>query len=734
MKRFLKVTGIIIFGLVLIIGLSGYFFVKNFDLNQYKSYVEELATKQLGRKLVINGNASIGISLIPTLVVEDVELANADWASQPQMVKIKSLEIKLSLMPLIHKQVVIDRVVLISPEVYLEVAQNGKANWDFSKPAQRIDVEKVLIQHDETLTPEKQQIIEKVQHDSSNPAAAVLAGFAAKNVSIENGIVEYNDHKSGDKINVIINRFSFNEDSMDDDINAAFDVVYNGQKMSGKATLGSINTFLAGNLAYPFDATINAYGADLAAKGTVRDVMSNLSYATDVNFYNPGGNMGAPETTLKGYVEGTVKQVKVDIKLLNIVNNIITGRVSADISGKIPFINADLRSDLINLANFSSNSNFAFVIPSLIGTANASQLVPNTPIPYAEMNKVNAKAALDVKKLVIQPGMEANNVILQANLQNGVLAVNPLKLNFGGGDIAGDLTVNANTQTIGLNVASQNIVLQNLHQEFAVGGPGDFGIVSGGNTDIKINLTGNGNTYRQLVQTLSGQVIAIVNKSVVQTGNITFMTGNFLSQLLNVLPFAQKGNQQLDLQCAVLRADLGGGQAVFPKGIAVDSSSLKLVSNGNINLVNDKINFDIRPFSGKVVDTNVAQALSSFIKVKGTLENPKVTIDDKEALKSIVGVALTGPAYLGSKMVLDADPAPCYMALKGTSFQNKFPAPTAAQSASQDVYNGANDVVDGGVTVVKDTAKDLKTVGKDTAKQLEGAAKDIINIFKNQGF
>lgn len=477
-----------------------------------------------------------------------------------------------------------------------------------------------------------------------------------------------------------------------------------------------------GEAPYPFDLNASAYGINLTALGTARDLFGEPAYAADINVYNPAGNMGAPETTLKASITGTLKNVAAEIKTLNVVNNLITGKVRADISGKVPSINATLNSDKINLQNFNSSSNFAFELPSIISAAEASPLVPDTAVPYDVMKQVNAKLDLKVKKLVVNPGMSADNVSVGANLQNGVLNVNPLQLNFGGGDIAGTLTVNANTKSLKLDVTSSNILLQNLHQEFQIAGPGDFGIVSGGNTDIKITLTAAGSTYRQLVQSLSGQIIGIVNESVIQTGNVSFFTGNFISQLLNVMPFVKNSNQKMELNCAVVRADLGGGKAVFPKGIALQSNLLKLVSNGSVNLINDKIDFDVRPFSGKIVDTNAVQALSSFIKVKGTIENPKIALDDKAALKSVVGVALTGPAYLGSKLV-DADPAPCYTALQGTPYQNKFPAPTAVEKAATDVYNGAGDAVDDSVKAVKDTVKG-------TAKGLEDTAKGILNMFK----
>ncbi len=721
MKRLVKILGTVIFSLIIIIAIGGYLFVRNFDLNQYKSYVEDIVDKQLGRKLAINGNASVGISLIPTLVVEDVELSNAEWASQPQMAKIRRLEIKLSLLPLLHKQLVIDNVVLIAPEVYLETSADGKNNWDFGNAASQATANsqataKTAVQNQKAAYIANQSAVKQ------NPATALLAGFAAKNVVVTDGLLQYADAKSGKTTQVAINAFRLAEESMNDDIKASFDVVFDGQTIKGKTVLGSLNALFNSEEPYPFDITATAYGIDLTALGTARDLFGSPTYAAEINVYNPAGNMNAPETTLKTSVVGTLENIEANIAALNIVNNLITGTVKADISGRIPSIDAVLASDKINLQNFSTNNNLAIEQSFLIGTAEASPLVPETKIPYDVLKQVNARLNLNVSKLIVNPGMTAENVSVKADLQNGILNVNPLRLNFGGGDIAGTLVVNADTQSLKLDATSSNILLQNLHEEFQAAGPGDFGVLSGGNTDIKISLSGRGDTYRQLVQSLNGQVIGIVNESVVQTGSVSFLTGNFVSQLLNMMPFMKDSNKKLALNCAVVRADLGGGKAVFPKGIALQSDILKLVSNGSINLVNDKIDFDVRPSAGKIVDTNAVQALSSFIKIKGTLEDPKITLDDKAALKSVVGVALSGPAYLGSTLV-NVDPAPCYTALQGTTYQNKFPAPTAAEKAATDVYNGADEAVDDSVKAVKDTVKG-------TAKELENTAKNILNMFK----
>ncbi len=703
MRKFLKIAGIIVFGLIILIGVPGYYFIKNFDLNKYKSYASQLVEEQLGRKFAINGEASIGISLVPTLVLEDVELANADWAANPQMVKIQRLELKFALMPLLKKQIVVDKAVLSGPEIYLEVASDGNANWDFPalKTAKTAAYENRgwLIKSAQAAVPEEEK---------NNLKA--LAGFAAKNVVVENGLVNFNDRKDGTTANVVINNVTVSVPSANDKINAAFDVVYNNQPIKGKTELGSLAALIEGINPYPIILSGSAYGVSLDLNGSLVGIMSELRYAFETNIYNPAGNFGAPETTLKALIEGDMKKVDAEIRQLDIVNNVVTGTVSADISGKIPAVNAVLKSGRFDLTSLNQNKPTAMSMPTwnLIGSAYAADYVPDTEIPYKDMKSINAKADLQVGQLILAEGMQADNVLLKADLNGGLLKISQLRLDFGGGEIDATAEVNANSQSMKLSATSKNILLQNLHKEFAVTGKGDFGILSGGNTDLSINLSGSGATYRQLVQNLKGQVIAIVNQSVIQTGGLQFLTGNFLTEILNTLNFNSKKVTDLNLNCAVVRADLANGRAVFPKGIALSSKQLSLVSDGSLNLINDKLDFTIQPFSGKVVDTNVAQALSSFFKIKGTVQSPSIALDDKEALKAVVGIAATGgTAYLGSKLLLDPDGSPCYTALINTPYADKFPKPEGVGAATKDVYQDTTKTIETDVKALKDSAKDL---------------------------
>ncbi len=709
MVKLLKILLGVVLTLVIIVLVGGFIFIKTFDLNKYKPYVTELALKETGREVTI-GNASLGISLTPTLILNDVTMANAAWATEPEMVRIGELEVKLSILPLLKKQVVIDKIALLNTEIFLTENAEGKQNWMLELPAGDSTAKTEPAENASTGNTESAKSGTEV-----NSGAAVLAGFAAKDVVIENAVVKYSNLKSNQNIDVTVNKIAMNAASMDSNINLTFDVVYNQQNIAGEMTVGSVNSLLSGEGSFPVKAAVQAYGVDLKIDGALQNVLKNLSFGLNVNLYNPAGNFNAPETTLIAAVSGDLKEITADISSLNVVDNVIAGQVKANIAGTVPMIWADLKSDKINLMNFSKNSNTAWQMPALIASAHASELVPDEAIPFELLKTVNAEAKLSVGQLIIDQSMQADNVLVTARLQNGLLNVNPLTLDFGGGKIEAALSANAANDNVSVTLTSNDMKLQNLHQDFMVKDSKDFGIVSGGNLDLDINLSGAGKTYRQLVNNLNGRVIAIAGESVIQTGKLDFLSGNFITQLLNTLNLSSDKVRNVNMTCAVVRADLSGGKAVFPKGIALNAEQLNLVSDGSINLVNDDIDFSLRPFSGKVVDANLAQALSSFIKIKGTLTNPKIALDDAQAVQALIGVAATGgTAYLGSKLVLDADSSPCYTALAGTPYQSRFPAPSKASQATQDVY--------------QDTQKAIN----DSVKDIKGAAKDILGILSGK--
>ena len=696
--RLIKKTASIVSSIIIILAIGGYVFVRNFDLNRYKSYIEDIVNRETGRTLKMNGEAKLGISFIPTLVINDVELSNPEWAVNPQMVKLQKLEIKAAILPLLKGRIVIDKLILQQPEIYLETAADGQKSWEFTQMQSNSKAAAAGVR--------------KEQKVKSGGTMAAAAGLVAKQVELQNGIISYFDAKSGKTTQVLINDINLEIPEQDGPFNLNVDAELDGQKIVAEIEADNLASLLnEGRL--NFVAEVKALQVSAALTGAVEDVLESPRYAVEGNIYNPAGNFGAPETSLEMRVDGDVYSADINIQNLSVATNVITGTASVDWSKSRPQVKADLNTPSFDVNSLKAKAVSSLVPFSLIKEAQALEMVPNDKIPYEYLNMVDAVLNVKAGKLMLADDVNLTDVVLAARLQDGVLDVSKLDFGLGSGEITATATVNAATQAVKLNLRSSGLKLQDLHAPLATGANGSMQILSGGSLDIMADLQSSGATYRRLSENLDGQVIAIVDKSEIKTGRLEWLASNIFTKVLQLLKVDTNKNTNMDVACAVVRADFGKGQATFPSGIVFNGSKLQVVGSGSINLVNDKIDFTIAPTLNKLADGNIAQALASFVKLGGTLEKPKVGIDTRSALTTIVGTVASGGAYLGSEILLNGSDSPCYTALAGTAYASRFPKPSGVKAATKDAY------------------QDVNKTAKDAVKGLEDAAKDILGAFAN---
>ncbi len=101
------------------------------DWNQYKDQVRQAAREATGRDLTIAGDISLSVLPAPALQVDDVRFANIEGGESPDMVALKSLEVRVALLPLISQRIEVQSVRLRQPTIVLEKLADGRANWQF---------------------------------------------------------------------------------------------------------------------------------------------------------------------------------------------------------------------------------------------------------------------------------------------------------------------------------------------------------------------------------------------------------------------------------------------------------------------------------------------------------------------------------------------------------------------------------------------------------------------------
>ena len=118
-------------GIILVALIGAIFIVPSYiDWNDYKPEIAAQAKKATGRDLIIEGDIRIAVLPAPALVAHNVRFTNAKGAADPDMVRLKSVEVRMAVQPLLAGKIQFETIKLIEPIISLEVLADGRKNWD----------------------------------------------------------------------------------------------------------------------------------------------------------------------------------------------------------------------------------------------------------------------------------------------------------------------------------------------------------------------------------------------------------------------------------------------------------------------------------------------------------------------------------------------------------------------------------------------------------------------------
>jgi uncharacterized protein involved in outer membrane biogenesis len=95
-----------------------------------RTLVERTASASLDRRVTI-GSLRIGWGTTLTVALRDLRIANADWGSVPDMVRISALSAEIDAWALFRGVLRFDKLDLEAPQVILERSGDGAVNWRF---------------------------------------------------------------------------------------------------------------------------------------------------------------------------------------------------------------------------------------------------------------------------------------------------------------------------------------------------------------------------------------------------------------------------------------------------------------------------------------------------------------------------------------------------------------------------------------------------------------------------
>lgn len=727
MKKLLKVLIIIILiPVVLIGGVIG--FLKFADLNKYKPQIEEMAYKYTGLEVKIAGDIDIGVSLKPSLALSDVDINQ----QEKKLAHIGSALVQISIMPLLHKEIVVDRVETDNTEVYYGANDSVVIN-NLNAGMESAD-SPIIFDFDTTVA--NVDITGNGSVSSVNKIKA--SGYNQTEVSAVINAMGYTLNFDGDidglkeKIKAAAKyELAYKSNKIAGDISAdtAGEVPY--VKMSAGSDALSIPEFTAKKQAMSVGDWFikSAAAADYIPNTSIPyDYLKMVNADITVDVKKIVVDKDIVLTNLKG--DATVKNGTLKANVQNVVfkGNTISGSAEVTSPKALPYVKLNIKGEGFNLTDFQKKNEVkkasdkkAGLADWIIGTANASQLMANKVIPYKYLKMANADVNMNLKNLTLNKDVALSDIKLTAALKSSVLTTNIQNITAGSGTISGTITLNGGKKSLATDIKGKNIILQQLYKPLA-SAANEVNFKEGGKSNLLIKVNTTGDNTDQYLANLNGQIIGLVDKSVLKVKSLEKLQGNIIVQLLNMVKI-NVNNKNLNMKCAVVRGDISGGKVNFPKGIAVDASDFYLVANGKVNLQNDQLNLELQPFSGKITDVNISNVLGGLVKITGTVKNPKLGLNQTATAKNVIGILASGGAYNVGDMMLSADGAPCHTALKGTVYADYFPADKTPTGVVSNGYTNTKDAVKGLGKDIKNQAKDVKKQVKELGTQLKGLFK-----------
>lgn len=134
MNKVLKISIFVFLTILACVGVGVWYASSHVNPAQLTRLLSSSVKEATGRELVISGPVSLSVFPAIRVKAEQVSLSNASWASNPNMLTLKQMELDIRLLPLIKGSIEIGRVGLQGLQLNLQTNQAGEGNWNLAPP------------------------------------------------------------------------------------------------------------------------------------------------------------------------------------------------------------------------------------------------------------------------------------------------------------------------------------------------------------------------------------------------------------------------------------------------------------------------------------------------------------------------------------------------------------------------------------------------------------------------
>lgn len=330
----------------------------------------------------------------------------------------------------------------------------------------------------------------------------------------------------------------------------------------------------------------------------------------------------------------------------------LTGSGSVDLSGDKPRIEAQLASEILNIARYIPDDQ-APSAPAVQSKEEAARSDPDAgrvfssdPLPFDLLNAANADISLQARKLVTPKG-EFYNVDTRIQLESGDLNARPLNLTYSDSPVTGDFSIETSggTPMLAVSLRSPKVMIGELLKDFA-----DLDVLRGTGT-VNIALSGQGRSLAAIMGNLNGHARVLMGQGQMRNEGLGYVSGVFsgIGEILG-------RKEWVAVDCMAHDYEIANGIATARLSL-LDTAVIRLAVDGNVDLGEERYRLKITPSP-----TGLDLSLAVPVDVRGPLADPSFSpnaIGTLTKLGSLFGSIAFPPAAIVGLTDLGGGDNPC---------------------------------------------------------------------------
>jgi AsmA protein len=611
------------------------------DLQSYKPRIEKMVSEATGRPFSIGGD--IDLSLFPWVGFSssDIHLGNPAGFEEKDFASLKTVEVRVKLIPLISKDIQVKRFIMEEPRIALEKSKSGRTNWeDMGKKSAEAAPK-----------PEKEKTPE-----GGAAEGLPIKGLAVGEFAVTKGSIIWIDHSKGERKEVSDVNLRLEDVSLDRPIRLALSALLDGKPIELKGNVGPLGKE-PGKGTMPVDLSIKALKElEMDLKGKLVDPATSQQFelVLQVSPFSPRKLMSAlgqdfpvkttdpnalNKVAFKAQLKGNPNSVSISDGALQLdESNLIFSMKAKDFAK--PDLAFDLKLDKIDLDRYLPP-------PSEKKTGEKKEekkpsAAERKKADYTPLRKLLLDGKIRIGNLKAH-GAKVQDIYLKVSAKNGLINMDPLTLNLYKGNVSskGAFDVRRDVPKSNMALQAKGIQVSPLLKDVL---NKDF---LEGTVKADMNIAMVGDDPEKIKNTLDGKGDFLFNDGAVVGIDLAGMVRNAKA----AFGLAERGGERPRTDFSELHSPFTITKGVVDtRQTRLTSPLLRVLAAGKANLVQESLDFRVEPkFVGTTKgqgDTQQRGGVTVPVLVTGTFSSPKFRPDLEGMLKGTLEKGISDPSEL----------------------------------------------------------------------------------------